>query len=337
MDVSKIKEYIYTNELIEEILTHLNCHHIKRKSGFWTAGNHDGDNPASIVVYENDNLTTLNYTRELTKQARTTDIFDLIMFVEQCTFPEALKWTCNIFGIDFYSEPEERAASLQILDMLRNMSLGVEDEDKTPLQPISLKILDYYLPYGNQLWRQEGISLTIQQEFQIGFDPRSGYITIPIFDSIGTLVGVKGRLFGQGDEYHPRFVYLEKCNKSKILYGLWQNQEFIKNSTTLFIVESEKSVLKLAEMGIRNVVATGGKYISKYQIELITRTGCTPIIAFDQDCEEDEIQTIANKFIAGIDVYAILDKQHLLNEKESPTDRQDIWQVLNAEHVYKIK
>jgi DNA primase len=187
------------------------------------------------------------------------------------------------------------------------------------------------------MWTDEGISLDIQAEFNIMYDPQTNYIAIPIFDSIGSFVGTKGRYFGEPDEYHPRFMYIEKCNKAKVLYGYWQNREFIKNSKHIIVVESEKSVLKLAEYGYRNVVSTGGKTISKYQVELITRTGCTPIFAFDKDVEEDELQDIANMFVDGISVYAVIDKDNLLDEKESPMDRQDAWERLYKDCVFKLK
>ena len=326
--MQRIKDYIYENELIEDILTSLNCHHIKKHNGFYTAGNPDGNNTSAIVVYENENLVTINYTRQLVQQPRGTDLFDLISFIVDCSFPEALKWACNELGIDYYSEPEERPESLQILELLRSMSSGTTQEDDKPLKPIPDKILTYYLPYGNKMWEDDGISLETQEEFMIGFDARSGYITIPIFDNIGSLVGVKGRFFGECDGYHSRFVYLEKCNKSKILYGMWQNRKYIKKSNTLIIVESEKSVLKLAEIGVRNVVATGGKSVSKYQIELITRTGCTPIFAFDKDVELDELNRIADMFMPGISVYAMYDSNNLLNDKMSPTDDLETFNAL---------
>ena len=248
-----------------------------------------------------------------------------------------MKFVCNLIGLDYYGENTDIPESLQILKLLKQMSTGEDDEDNTPVKPISEKILSYYLPYGNKMWENEGISLQTQSDFKISYDPYSNYIAIPIYDSVGSLVGVKGRYLGEPDERHSRFIYLEKCNKSKILYGLWENKEYIKNSKTLIIVESEKSVLKLAELGLRNVVATGGKCISKYQIELITRTGCTPILALDKDCDDNELQNIANMFMDGISVYAIIDKQNLLDEKESPMDNPDSWNILYKECVFKIK
>lgn len=337
MDIRELKEEILQRELISDILSELGCRHIQDRGEYYTCGNRDGDNPRAIVVYKNDYISCTNYTRQITKNGRSADIFDLIAYTEDCSFAEAMKFVCNLAGLDFYGEAQELPESLQILKLLKSMSIGEDEEDDSPVKPISEKILSYYIPYGNKMWEDEGISLQTQHDFSIMYDPASNYIVIPIYDSVGSLVGIKGRYFGEPDEWHSRFVYLEKCNKSRILYGLWENREYIKNSNTLIIVESEKSVLKLAELGYRNVVATGGKTISKYQIELITRTSCTPILALDKDVEEDELKAIVNMFMDGVPVYAMIDRDNILDKKESPSDNSQKWQHLVKNNIYKIK
>ena len=105
-------------------------------------------------------------------------------------------------------------------------------------------------------------------------------------------------------------------SKSKILYGYWQNKDYIRQNQYVYVLESEKAVQQLATMGVRSCVSTGGKTISKYQVEEITRTGCTPIFAFDKDVDEEELQNIASMFMDGITVYAIIDNDNILDEKE---------------------
>lgn len=338
MQVNELKEYLLNNELCEDVLTALGCGHVRNRGEYISASNPDGgDNKQAITLYLSENLNCIDYTRQISKTKRATDIFDLVAYFKQCTFAESMKWVCDTVGLDYYHEPDDVPESLKIIRFLKEMSTGSDDEDNTPLKPISEDVLRYYLPYGNKKWEDEGISLETQREFNIMYDPQTDYIAIPIFDSIGSLVGIKGRYFGIPDEYHSRFTYLEKCNKSKVLYGYWQNKEFIKNNKYIIVVESEKSVLKLAEYGYRNVVSTGGKTISKYQVELITRTGCIPMFAFDEDVKENELEDIANLFIDGVSIYAVIDRDGLLEEKESPMDRQDVWRELYKNNVYKIK
>lgn len=339
MDIRDLKEEILNRELLPDILSELGCHHIVDRGEYITCGNKDGDNPRSVVVYKNEYISCTNYTRQITKDGRATDVFDLISYFNDCTFAESMRFVCEIAGIDYYGERKSLPEDLNILKMLvydLPRSDGIE-EDATPLTPIPNEILDYFLPYGNKMWTDEGISLVTQSEFGIAYDPHTNYIAIPIYDALGSLVGVKGRYFGEPDDYHSKYMYIENCNKSKVLYGYWQNKDCIKHSSHLIVVESEKSVLKLAEYGFRNVVSTGGKTISKHQVELIARTGCSPIFAFDKDVQEDELKQIANMFADGINVYAIIDADNLLNEKESPMDREQVWRTLYKDFVYKIK
>lgn len=339
MRVDELKEYIVNNNCIETILEDLGCGHIRERDGYFTCSNPDGNNTQAVTVYNNESLITINYTRNIAKHKRVTDIFDLISFYKDCSFPEALKHAHDILGLDYYSDSTSNSDLLSILKMLKDMNnMGDDISENEPLKPISECILTYFLPHGNKMWKDEGISLATQAEFNIGYDPCSNYITIPIIDEIGSLVGIKGRYFGEPDEQHLKYLYLEKCNKSRVLYGYWQNKEYIKNNKELIIVESEKSVLKLAEYGFRNAIATGGKTISKYQVELIGRTGCTPIFAFDKDVEKEELDRIANMFAdRRINVYAVIDTDNLLYEKESPMDREDVWHKLYHNYTVQLQ
>lgn len=337
MDIRDLKEEILNRDLLPDILAEIGCHHIQDRGDYYTCGNKDGDNPRSIVVYKNEYIGCTNYTRQITKNGSSADIFDLIAFFEDCSFAEAIKFVCNVAGLDYYGEREDLPESLQILRMLKDMNISDEDEDSSPVHPISEKILNYYLCRPNKMFEKDGIALEVQKDFEVGYDPQSNYITIPIRDSLGTLCGIKGRYFGDPDEHHTKYTYLEKCNKSKILYGHWQNREYIKSSKFVYVVESEKAVQQLATIGVRNVVSTGGKTISKTQIELIVRTGCTPIFAYDKDVQEDELKEIASMFMDGISVYAIIDKDNILNEKESPSDCSKKWFHLVKNNIYKIK
>jgi DNA primase len=337
MDIRDLKEEILNRDLLPDILSEIGCHHIQDRGDYITCGNRDGDNPRSIVVYKNEYISCTNYTRQITKNGRSADIFDLVAYVEDCSFAEAMKFVCGVAGIDYYGERTDIPESLQILRMLKDMSINDDNEDSSPVKPISEKILSYYLPFGNKMFEEDNISLEVQREFEVGYCCQSNYVTIPIRDSLGALVGVKGRYFGEPDEHYIRYLYLEKCNKSKILYGYWQNREHIKNSKFIYVVESEKAVQQLATMGVRGAVSTGGKTLSKYQIEEITRTGCTPIFAYDQDVDENELQEIASMFMDGITVYAIIDKDNILAEKESPSDDPEKWSLLVKNHIYKIK
>lgn len=337
MRSSDLKEYIVDNECLDTILEELGCKSITSHNGYFTCANPDGNNKSAVVVYLNTNLTTINYTRNIAKNKQSADIFDLVSFYKDCSFPEALKYVHSILGLDYYSEPEQICESLQILKMLKDMLSGDEDEERNPIKPISEKILSYYLPYGNNMFAEDNINLDVQHEFEIGYDSSTNYITIPIRDSIGTLCGIKGRYFGEPDDFHTKYTYIEKCNKSMVLYGYFQNINYIKNSNYILIFEAEKSVLQCASYGIRNCVALGGKTISKSQAELIVRTGCTPVIALDQGIDIEEIKRVTSVFPNNMPVHYIFDEDGILEDKQSPSDNFEKFQYLLKNNIYKME
>ena len=154
MEIANLKEYILDNNFIIQILEELGCHHIKQKDGYIQCANPDGDNQAAITVYENANLTVVNYTRDIAQGKKTSDIIDLVQYVKNENFFNALKWICDIVDIDYYKDWDENVPeSLIITKILMEMQSDGEDNyDEKPLSPISETILGYYKKYVNNLF-----------------------------------------------------------------------------------------------------------------------------------------------------------------------------------------
>lgn len=338
MQVSELKEYLLNNNLVKDVLVALGCNHVRNRGGYISAANPDGgDNKQAIIVYLNDNLTCIDYTRTISKTKRATDIFDLISYFKDYTFAEALKWTCDVVGLNYYKELEELPDSLQILKMLEEMSSGSNTETEVHLKPIPEKVLDYYLPYGNKMWEDSNVSLNTQRFFELSFDPCTNSVVIPIRDELGSLIAVKARRL----EYSPdlgesKYFFLEPGAKSQVLYGLYQNSKLIQSQGVVYVGESEKFVHQLYEMGYYGV-STGGSKVSKRQVEMLTRIGVKIIFCYDKDQTEADIRHIADMFINGIDIYAMLDCDGLLDNKESPSDNPNTWHKMVKNNIYKIK
>lgn len=350
MDIRDLKEEIINKELLPDILSELGCHHIVDRGDYFQCGNKDGDNPRSIVVYKNEYISCTDYTRQITKNGRAADIFDLISYFEDCSFAEAMRFVCNIAGIDYYGEREDEPESLQILRMLKDMMSNDGDEDATPIKPIPEQVLSYYLPYGNIMFEDDGISLETQKEWEISFDPQTNSICIPIRDELGTLIAVKARRFkytqsipterrrfsDELGEDESKYFFLEPGAKSQVLFGLYKNAKAIRQQGVVYVGESEKFTLQLYDMGYYGV-STGGSKVSKRQIEMLTRLGTKIVFCFDKDISEEELQDIVSGFIDGIPVYAIIDKDNILNEKESPSDDINKWIHLVKNNIYQIR
>ena len=341
MDIEILKEHILENNFIPTILEELGCHHIRKKDGYFQCANPDGDNVTAVCVYENTNLTTINYTRDISNGKNIhTDLISLVEFYKNETFPYAVKWICDVLDIDYYSNlDEDLPKSLQLTKMLVEMqSVDIEEETEKPLKPIPEKILSYFKPYVNDMFNEDGVSYDTQAEFEIGYDEFTNRITIPIRDDLGNLVGVKARYFyRQVPEDEQKFMYIEKCARSQILYGLYKTINFIKKAQRVFVTEAEKGVQQLYDKGYFEAVATGGSKISKSQIDKLTRL-CVPIIfVFDKDITKEELDDIASRFIDGTEVYALIDTIGILNEKESPTDNISKFEQLLDKCMYRLK
>lgn len=341
MDIEILKEHILENNFIPTILEELGCHHIRKKDGYFQCANPDGDNVTAVCVYENTNLTTINYTRDISNGKNIhTDLISLVEFYKNETFPYAVKWICDILDIDYYSNlDEDLPKSLQLTKMLVEMqSVDTESQTEKPLKPIPEKILSYFKPYVNDMFNEDGVSYETQAEFEIGYDEFTNRITIPIRDDLGNLVGVKARYFyRQVPEDEQKFMYIEKCARSQILYGLYKTINFIKKAQRVFVTEAEKGVQQLYDKGYFEAVATGGSKISKSQIDKLTRL-CVPIIfVFDKDITKEELDDIASRFIDGTEVYTLIDTIGILNEKESPTDNISKFEQLLEKCMYRLK
>lgn len=341
MDIEILKEHILENNFIPTILEELGCHHIRKKDGYFQCANPDGDNTTAVCVYENTNLTTINYTRDISNGKNIhTDLISLVEFYKNESFPYAVKWICDVLDIDYYSNlDEDLPKSLQLTKMLVEMqSVDTDTETEKPLKPIPEKILSYFEPYVNDMFCEDGVGYDTQVEFEIGYDEFTNRITIPIRDDLGNLVGVKARYFyRQVPEDEQKFMYIEKCARSQILYGLYKTINFIKKAQRVFVVEAEKGVQQLYGKGYFEAVATGGSKISKSQIDKLTRL-CVPIIfVFDKDITKEELDDIASRFIDGTEVYALIDTIGILNEKESPTDDISKFEQLLEKCMYRLK
>lgn len=340
MDVSRLKEYILENKCVPTILENLGCHSIKNKGDYYQCANPDGDNKTAITVYCNSNLTTINYTREISNGKNIgNDIFSLVEFFKSINFFEALNLVCNWIGINYYYDFDaDLPESLRLTKLIFEMQQGDSFvDDDAVVKPISESILKYYVPCVNQLFADDGISYITQQLFEIGYDESTNRITIPIRDEIGNLVGVKGRLLSKTiSENELKYTYLEPCARAKLLYGLNLTINSIRRNKLCYVVEAEKGVQQLWSYGYSNSVATSGKKISNTQIEKLTRLCVDLVFLFDKDVGREELDEIANRFIDGVNIYAAIDKQGILLEKESPTDNLEKLKIL-LDNLIKIK
>ena len=72
-------------------------------------------------------------------------------------------------------------------------------------------------------------------------------------------------------------------------------------------------------------------------MELLVRTGVKICLALDKDVKKEELASIVNIFPENIPVYAVIDEDNILDEKQSPSDDLNKWMHLIQNNIYQIK
>ena len=239
----------------------------------------------------------------------------------------------------YHDFKEDIPDSFKIMKMLEDMDSNISEEKEKPLMPISESIMSYYKPYVNDLFYEDHIDYQTQREFEIGYDEESNRYTIPIRSEIGDLVGVKARYFDRKvPDGMNKYIYLEPCAKSKIIYGLNKTLPYINRTGRIYVGEAEKFVLELWSHGVRNTGGTGGKELSQYQIDMLIRIGVEVIFCFDEDVTKEELELLAERFPNGMPLYYMFDEEKkLLHEHESPSDNPEIWDYMVEHNIYKLR
>lgn len=218
---------------------------------------------------------------------------------------------------------------------------NIEREEVKFIDP---KVLNIYYDFYSDDWIEQGISMKTQDKFGIKFSIMDDAIIIPHRFYNGKLIGVRERNFNEymldsGRKYMPVY-YQGKSLRYPIrenLYGLYENKKNICNSRKIILFEAEKSVMMLDSFynGLGNGVALSGSSLSNRQIELISKLPIDEVIVgLDKEYSNDDVegedirkQMIEKKFSKLSNRFAVSvlwDRNNLLNEKDSPTDKGKI-------------
>lgn len=282
-------------------------------------------------------------------------LYDLLMNINNWTFKESFNFLAHYKNINIYQRKiglhKKSYEIKEELDFL-DKHLYIPSKSKIQLPIYDNKVLNVFDNYCPDTWIKEGINEDILKFFNVKFYFNQMKAIIPHYDISGNLVGIKSRNFLQseidtGKKYIP--ITIQKLTyKYPVgfnLYGLYQNQQVIKQRKTAIIFESEKSVYKYGSYyGQDNNIslAAQGMNISLYQRDLLLDAEVeNVIIAFDKQYkiefikeeykETDEykeyimyfkkILKVVSLFINYCNVYVILCWDDLLEYKDSPIDR----------------
>ncbi len=117
------------------------------------------------------------------------------------------------------------------------------------------------------------------------YDRFRGRVIFPIHNTMGKVIAFTARTLKVLTK-QPKYVNspeTEVFHKSKILYGLFQAKQAIRQEDNCYLVEGQTDVISMHQAGVANVVASSGTALSEDQIKLISRFTKNVTVLFDGD------------------------------------------------------
>ena len=242
-----------------------------------------------------------------------------LMEHEQMTFPEALRWLANKYGIQIeekqLSDEERQAQSVR-------ESLSIVNQFARDWFQQQLLETDMGKSVGLAYFRQRGFRDDIIEKFQLGYRPNSsdalaraalekgfkrdylvgagvcyrtdngelkdrfrGRVLFPIHSLSGKVIGFSGRVLSSQAQV-AKYVNTPQTDlftKSEELYGIWLAKAAIVKNDRCFLVEGNTDVISMHQAGVENVVASCGTSLTQGQIRKIHRFTNNITLIYDGD------------------------------------------------------
>ena len=247
-------------ESIINILEAFNCYKARINGKEIRCAREEGANPTAVVIRltNNENLLVKDYELNIVL-----DLINYLIKIKNATFKDVMNAIKQELHLDsIYNYKRKRGLFGGLYDGLHRSNGEIE------VITYPEEILQQYQNTPNILWTKDGISLSTQRKWNIGYDVQSQRITMPIRTSTGEIMAIKGRLNGEPEEFEPKYLYLVNGPMSQTLFGYSENYKALYEGNIL-VVESEKSVLKMDSWGYNNVVALGSNSLSATQAKLL--------------------------------------------------------------------
>ncbi|MCE2712152.1 MAG: DNA primase [Cryomorphaceae bacterium] len=246
-------------------------------------------------------------------------VVTFLMEKEHFSYPEALRWLADKYGIQVPEEApataEELAAvsereSLHIINEFAKSHFVYNLNDTEEGNAVALSYfqergfrkdiiekfqLGYCLNTGDDLTKiakEKGYKLEYLEKVGLvkskedrQFDFFRGRVMFPIHSVTGRVLGFGGRTLFTDKKVAKYFNSPESIiyNKSEILYGLYLSKGDIIKYDNCFLCEGYTDVISMYQAGIQNVVSSSGTSLTKDQIKLIRRYTKNITILYDGD------------------------------------------------------
>jgi DNA primase len=243
-----------------------------------------------------------------------------LMEHEHFTYPEAIKYLANKYGI----EVEETIVTNEDLEQANEKeSMYLVSEFARDYFHKTMLNTDEGQAIGLSYFKERGFTKDTIEKFQLGYSPDSwdaftkealgkaykleylektgltivkqedgktfdrfkGRVMFPIQSMSGRVLGFGGRIL-TNDKKAAKYLNSpesEIYHKSKVLYGIFQAKQAIAKQDTCYLVEGYTDVIQFNQSGIENVVASSGTALTPDQIRLVNRLTNNITVLFDGD------------------------------------------------------
>lgn len=136
-----------------------------------------------------------------------------------------------------------------------------------------------------QLEYLEKVGLVRKREDGSYYDYFRGRAMFPVFSTTGRVIGFGARKIYEDDQL-AKYINSPETpiyNKSRLLYGISQAKEAMREKDFVILVEGYTDHLKTFQAGFKNVVASSGTALTVEQIQLISRYTKNITIIYDAD------------------------------------------------------
>ncbi len=245
------------------------------------------------------------------------DVYNFVMEMEKCEFPEAVKVVAEKCGIAIPRQkersPEERKENQQralLVEMHREaQTFFVKQLEGTPEGKAARAYLEDrglekdtiarfgigYAPsggdtllrllkqkYPEKLLVDSGL-VSREQGGGRQFDRFRRRITFPISNESGKIVAFGARALGDDMPKYLNSPETPIYSKSNLLYHLDRAKEGIRRDDFVILVEGYMDAIAVARAGIGNVVASCGTSLAETQIKLLGRFTKRVVVNYDPD------------------------------------------------------
>jgi DNA primase len=282
-----------------------------------------GTNYLGLCPFHNEKTPsfTVSATKEIYKCfgcGRSGNTVSFLMEHEKYSYPEALKWLANKYGVEI---EETYRSDEQKQQVLTADSLFIINEFAKNFFSNALFETDEGRDIGLAYFKERGFREDIIRKFQLGYSPEArdsftkeaiarqynsellvrsglvvtrneqlqdnyrGRVIFPVHNHSGKVLGFGARILRSNDKA-PKYINTPENEiyvKSKILYGSYQARQAIDKADECLLVEGYTDVISLHQAGIENVVASGGTSLTIDQLRLVRKYSNNLTIIYDGD------------------------------------------------------